>query len=167
MAISNQPKITNDDCLNKQRDRIIHRGLWMGLLLKQMKDSGMDWNEIGRKAIFNCGCIHGQGIKKAMDVPGSLVSFSNTFFNDNIKKLFEIEIIEQNEDVFKCEYRHCPLLTAWESLGFEGEFLDQVCDIAMEGDRGITSQFDEFRFELGKTLAQGHNVCEVAFYRKK
>lgn len=163
----NQSSHSDKEMVNKLRNAIIHRGLWMGLILKEAKDKGLNWESIGRDAVFKCGCIHGEGLKNRMDVPGSLVSFGNTFFTEDIKKIFEIDVKEINEEVLRLEYHHCPLLTAWQSLGFEGEMLDKMCDIAMYGDRGIKSQFDEFEFELGKTLAQGHEVCEVAFYRKK
>lgn len=163
----NQSNHSDKEMVNKLRNAIIHRGLWMGLILKEAKDKRLDWESIGRDAVFKCGCIHGEGLKNRMDVPGSLVSFGNTFFTEDIKRIFEIDVKEINEEVLRVEYHHCPLLTAWQSLGFEGEMLDKMCDIAMYGDRGIKSQFDEFEFELGKTLAQGHEVCEVAFYRKK
>lgn len=167
MAISNTPKNTNDMEINKIRNAIIHRGLWMGLILKEAKERGLDWEAIGRDAIFQTGCIHGDGIKEGMDVPGSLVSFANTFFTEDIRKIFEIEVKELTEEVLKLEYGHCPLLTAWQMIGAEGEFLEKLCDIAMCGDRGIDSKFDDFEFKLGRTLAEGHNVCEVSFFRKK
>lgn len=167
MCISNQPKNTDDKEVNKLRNAIIHRGLWMGLILKEAKDRGLDWETIGREAVFKTGCIHGDGIKNRMDVPGSLVSFGNTFFTEDIRKIFEIEVKEITEEVLKLEYGYCPLLTAWQTIGLEGETLAKVCDIAMCGDRGIESRFDEFEFELGKTLAEGNNICEVSFYRKK
>ena len=31
----------------------------------------------------------------------------------------------------------------------------------MEGDRGIISTFDAFEFELGKTIADGNDICEI------
>lgn len=167
MCILNQPQKTDNEVINKIRNAIIHRGVWMGLLLKEMKEKGLDWEEIGTEAIFKTGCMHGEDIKNRMDVPGSLVSFGNTFFTDDIKNIFEIEIKEITEEALKLEYGHCPLVTAWQSIGLEGEMLDKVCDIAMCGDRGIDSKFEEFEFELGKTIAQGNNVCEVNFYRKK
>lgn len=167
MCTVNQPKNTSNEEVNKVRNAIIHRGMWMGLILKEAKDRGLDWESMGRAAIRETGYIHGEGIKSRMDVPGSMVSFGNTFFTEDIRNIFEIEVKELTEDVLKLEYGHCPLLTAWKSLGFEGEFLEKLCDIAMCGDRGIESKFDDFDFELGKTLAEGHNVCEVSFYRKK
>jgi hypothetical protein len=89
------------------------------------------------------------------------------FFNEDIKKVFEIEVKKIDEDELYLEYGHCPLVTAWQQLGIEGEMLEKLCDIAMSGDRGISSRFEEFEFKLGKTIAQGHPVCEVCFNRKK
>lgn len=167
MCMINQPKNTDNLVINKLRNAIIHRGLWMGLILKEAKEKGLDWEAIGRDAVFQTGCVHGDGIKSRMDVPDSLVSFGNTFFTDDVRKIFEIEVPEITEDVLRLEYGHCPLVTAWQSVGIEGEFLDKLCDIAMCGDRGIESRFDKFQFELGKTIAQGNKVCEVSFFRKQ
>lgn len=167
MTTLNQPKNTDNPEINKIRGAIIHRGLWMGLILKEAKERGLDWEGIGRAAVFKTGCIHGEGIKERMDVPGSMVSFGNTFFTSDIRKIFEIEVKEITEEVLKLEYGHCPLITAWQSVGIEGELLEKLCDIAMCGDRGIESRFSEFEFELGKTIAQGNPVCEVNFHRKK
>ncbi|MBN2899695.1 MAG: L-2-amino-thiazoline-4-carboxylic acid hydrolase [Clostridia bacterium] len=166
MCQLNQPKNVSNEELNKIRAAIIHRGMWMGLILKEAKDRGLDWETIGREAIKKTGYIHGDGIKDRMDVEDSLVSFGNTFFTQNIKDIFEIEVKTITEEALELEYGHCPLLTAWQSLGFEGEFLEKLCDIAMCGDRGIESRFDNFEFKLGRTLAEGHKVCEVSFYRK-
>ena len=40
MDILNQPKILQDDVTNKLRNAIMHRGLWMGLILKEVKERG-------------------------------------------------------------------------------------------------------------------------------
>ncbi len=167
MCIMNQPKNTNDPVIDKLRSAMIHRGLWMGLILKEARDKGLDWEKIGHSAVLKAGCIHGDGIKNRMDVPDSLVSFGNTFFTDDIKKIFEIEVKKIDEKELSLEYGYCPLVTAWQQIGIEGEMLEKLCDIAMSGDRGIESRFDEFEFKLGKTIAQGHKVCEVSFTRKR
>ncbi|MBI5580097.1 MAG: L-2-amino-thiazoline-4-carboxylic acid hydrolase [Deltaproteobacteria bacterium] len=167
MSKLNQPKRTQDDVINKLRGAIIHRGLWMGLILKEAKERGFDWELIGHSAVLKAGCIHGESIKERMDVPGSLVSFGNTFFTEDIKKVFEIEVKKINEEELELEYGYCPLVTAWQQIGIEGEMLATLCDIAMSGDRGIAGRFEEFEFHLGKTIAQGHRVCEVNFTRKK
>jgi hypothetical protein len=167
MSILNQPKITQDDVINKLRNAINHRALWMGLILKEAKERGLDWEQIGHSAVLKTGCIHGDSIKERMDVPGSLVSFANTLFTEDIKKVFEIEVIKIDENELKVEFGYCPLVTAWQQIGIDGEMLATLCDIAMSGDRAICSRFDEFEFHLGKTIAQGHRVCEVCFTRKR
>lgn len=101
-----------------------------------------------------------------MDKKASLVSFGNTFFTEDVKKIFEIEINKMDENELKLEYGYCPLVTAWQQLGLDATMLEKLCDIAMSGDRGIESRFDEFEFTLGKTIAQGNSTCEVCFTRK-
>jgi hypothetical protein len=167
MRIQNQPELVQDELVNKLRGAIIHRAMWMGLILKEVQERGHDWEEIGHAAIFKTGCMHGEGIKDRMGIPGNLVSFGNTFFTEDIKKVFEITVKQIDEDELRLEYGHCPLVTAWQQLGFEGEMLEKLCDIAMSGDRGISNRFESFEFKLGRTIAQGHKVCEVCFTRRK
>lgn len=35
------------------------------------------------------------------------------------------------------QFHHCPLLKAWQDLGFNDEMCAKLCDIAMDGDRNI------------------------------
>jgi hypothetical protein len=42
MTNLNHPKNTDNEVVNKLRSAIIHRGLWMGLILKEAKDKGLD-----------------------------------------------------------------------------------------------------------------------------
>ena len=92
MCAFNQPKNNDDATINKVRGAILHRGLWMGLILKEAKKRGLDWESIGHQAIFDTGCMHGDGIKERMDTEGSLVSFGNTFFTEDVRKIFEVEV---------------------------------------------------------------------------
>ena len=43
----------------------------------------------------------------------------------------------------------------------------EMCDIAMDGDRGIVKQYGNFEFHLGKTIAKGDPVCEITVSRKE
>jgi len=167
MSTHNQPKHGQDATLDSLRGAIGHRALWMGLLLQEAQAQGLDWEKLGHAAIFKAGCLHGEEIKRRMAVAGSLPSFGSAFFTDEIKRIFEIEVKRCDEEVLCLEYGHCPLVTAWKRLGLEGEMLAKLCDVAMSGDRGITSRFSQFRFELGETIAQGHDHCVVQFLREK
>ncbi len=110
--------------------------------------------------------MHGDGIKERMDTEGSMVSFGETFFTEDVRKIFEIEVKKLDESELVLEYGHCPLVAAWKQIGVDDEVMAKLCDIAMSGDRGIASRFGEFEFELGKTIAEGHPVCEVKFSRR-
>ena len=163
---SNQPKNVDNQEINKLRNAFGHRALWMGLIIKEMKDRGLDWEDIGRSAIFSTGCMHGDQIKKKLQSPDSLIEFGKTFLNEDVQKVFEMDIKKLDDQELTVEFGYCPLVTAWTQAGIEGELLNKLCDIAMDGDRGIGSQFENFEFRLGKTIAQGNRVCEVAFVRK-
>lgn len=168
MPISNTPKNTDDLLTNKLRKAFMHRAMWMGLILKEMKERGMDWESVGHSAIFKTGCFHGDGIKDGLEATESLVEFGKSFLNEDVIKIFEMDIKKHDEDELTVEFGYCPLLTAWQQAGIDDpEMLDKLCDIAMSGDRGIGSRFDKFEFRLGKTIAQGNKVCEVAFVRRK
>ena len=58
-------------------------------------------------------------------------------------------------------------MAAWKKLGLPEEELPELCDIAMDGDRGIISTFDQFTFNLGKTIAKGDDVCEIRIDKVK
>ena len=163
---NNQPKNTDDEVINKLRKGISHRAMWMGLILKEMKERGLDWEEIGHSAIFATGCMHGEGISEQLSSVDSLVEFGKTFLNEDVIKIFEMDIKKLDEKELTVEFGYCPLVTAWTQAGIEGEMLNKLCDIAMSGDRGIGSRFENLEFRLGKTIAQGNRVCEVAFVRK-
>ena len=55
MCAFNQPKNTDDATINKVRGAILHRGLWMGLILMEARKRGLDWESIGHQAIFDTG----------------------------------------------------------------------------------------------------------------
>lgn len=162
----NEPKVTDNELFNKVRNAIYHRGLWLGLIVKAAQEKGYDWEDMCRKAVADCGCFQGGNKKATMDNTDSLVSFANAFFPKETQEMFDMEVKRFDEEEVYFEFGYCPLVKAWTDLGFEGETLSTLCDIAMEGDRGITNQFDKFEFKLGKTIAQGNCVCEVKFCKK-
>lgn len=44
--VVNEPKNTDDPVTNKLRKAFVHRALWMGLILKELKDRGLNWKEL-------------------------------------------------------------------------------------------------------------------------
>ena len=73
---------------------------------------------------------------------------------------------EKTDETLSLEFHHCPLLKAWQDLGFDDELCEKLCDIAMDGDRNIAKAMD-FDFELGDTIAKGCQTCQIKFHNKK
>jgi hypothetical protein len=149
------------------RKAIEHRATWMYLLLKEAGERGLEWDDFARPAIFKTGCIGGQSRREKMGDPNSLVDFARVFPGETSQKVFDMEFLVQDEERYQIDFHYCPLVSAWEKLGASLEEIDQLCDIAMDGDRGIASQFHEIDFSLGKTIAGGDDVCEIRFNKKK
>jgi hypothetical protein len=145
------------------RKAIEHRATWMYLLLQEARKRGLDWDDFARPAIHATGCLSGQNRREKMEDPHSLAEFKTVFAAGTSRKVFEMEVLAADEEGYHLDFHYCPLVNAWEKLGASPEEIEQLCDIAMEGDRGMADQFPAIEFSLGKTIAQGHEVCEIRF----
>lgn len=162
MAIHNQSKI-NDDQTNVYRSMVEHRATWLYLLLDEARKRGLDWDDFARKAVFRCGCFHGETkFTKTED----LKKFASEFAGEVVKKVFEMDIKELSNDVFVVEFNYCPLVAAWMKQTDNEEDIAHLCDIAMEGDRGIISMLPKFEFDLQDTIASGGKVCRIVITKK-
>ena len=143
------------------RGAIEHRATWFYYLIEEAQKRGLDY-DFARDAIINCGCFHGQTKYTPTD---DLTEFAPEFVTDNVKNIFEmdVEVVPEKLDI---TFHYCPLVEAWQKLTNDEEKIATLCDIAMDGDRGIASQFPEFEFKLGKTIAKGDDICEVCFSKK-
>ncbi len=163
--IKNIAKITDDVMVNEVRGAIEHRATWMSLILNEAAEKGWDYEQIGRAAIKTTGCFHGENICKKLS-DDSMQEFQKTFLTDLGQKLFEMDITACDEEKLEVEFHYCALVNAWKKQGFSDERIELLCDMAMDGDRGI-AEANGLDFKLGKTIAQGYDVCEVNFYKKK
>jgi len=147
------------------RNAIEHRATWMGLMSREAKKAGADWEAIARKAIKSTGCIHGKRIAKKMAVEEGMESFTKHFVPELTQKLFEMDIKELSATELRIEFNYCPLVNAWQKLNIGDDTMRILCDIAMDGDRGIAEELG-LEFELGGTIAKGGKTCEVRFQTK-
>ena len=144
------------------RDAIEHRATWFYYLVEEAQKRGLG-HDFARDAIRGCGCFHG---KTKYTNTEDLKTFAPEFITDNVKNIFEMDVNVTDEEM-KIEFHYCPLVSAWKKLTDDEEKIEMLCDIAMDGDRGIADQFEAFEFELGKTIAKGNNICEVCFRKVK
>ena len=164
MAIVNKPVHVDNEVVNAKRAAIEHRAIWMSLILDEVRKAGGDLEKIGRAAINRCGCFQAvANFKDHMKDPNSMKEFGDLFVAEPVT--FENEIVEINDKVVHVKMRYCPLLTAWQKLGFSDEDCALFCDIAMEGDRQFARDMNA-EFSLTKKIAEGDDCCDLCFTRK-
>jgi len=147
----------NSESTNLQRSDFEHRATWFALLIEEAKKRGLD-DTFAREAIHRCGVFHGQN---KFPITDDMEEFAAAFANQDVINTFEMEVLECSSEKLSINFHYCPLVKAWEKLGISDEEIAKLCDIAMDGDRGIISTYPCFAFDLGKTIAKGDEVCEI------
>lgn len=161
--IVNHSEETRDEIL-AMRGMFEHRALWLYYLLEEAKKKGhVDWEEL-RGAIRKCGVYQGKDLHTACGADNSCVRFKNTWLPDSCLALFDMEIVRLDEDHLHIDYHYCPLVKAWQKLGCSDEEIARLCEIAMDGDRGIADSMG-YTFQLDTAIARGDSVCAVRFER--
>jgi hypothetical protein len=163
MSINNAPKTKADVNTIELRNAIEHRATWFYLLLDEAEKAGADWVKIGRNAIFRCGCFHGN---TRFTPTKEMKKFAAEFASDSGKKIFEMDVKELSDDRLLVEFNYCPLVSAWLKQIRDEKKIETLCDIAMDGDRGILNEFPAFEFKLGDTIAKGGKVCSIEVLKK-
>lgn len=164
MAIRNIPTKTDNEKVNINRAQAEHRATWMSLMYEEIKKAGGDAEAITRSAILRTGHIHGETIWKArIENPEDMTQFDKAFFNEIGKATFEIETSSTADDVY-AEFHYCPLLAAWQKLGFSDEDCALFCDMAMDGDRGI-GEILGYKLDIGDRISRGCPTCKLHFHK--
>ncbi|MBU2701749.1 putative ArsR family transcriptional regulator [Sporomusaceae bacterium BoRhaA] len=165
--IDNKISIKGDPIVDIQRGAIGHRATWTGLTYTKARAAGKaeEAEKIIREAIVETGKIQGAEIKSNCQKPENVTCFVETFLTPNVVKTFEVEFKTKTEDKVELEFHHCPLLKAWQDLGFDDATCEKLCDMAMDGDRSIAKTMG-FEFYLGDTIANGGKTCQMSYSKK-
>lgn len=161
--IINIPKIDNF-IVRAVRETLEHRGTWLYLLLKEMDRSGTKWETIGCRAIGKCGALHGKRLKGPVMSPG-FKYLKKKLFTLPARIVYEIKIVTNKDNRLDLDFGYCPLVSAWTKLGCSNEDIKRLCKISMEGDRAIAKEFGG-HLELGDTIANGFNRCQISFIKE-
>ena len=144
------------------RAQIEHRATWMGLIYDEMKKAGIDAEPIIRRAIKRTGHMHGEDIKKRCADPNDCVDFRKAFLSELVVHSFDMRPINAEKKSLNVDFHYCALVSAWQKLGFDDKTCDLLCDMAMDGDRGIAEVMG-LDFKLGDTIAKGCESCQLHF----
>ena len=137
--IKNEAKIKNP-LIEAVREQLEHRALWLYYLTDEAKKKGLDPYDFAADAIRRCGHFNGQNLvyKGKTD---SLKGLKKTLFTKPAQWVFEMDIIDVQDDRFELKFHYCPLVKAWQKAGCTDEEIRVLCDLAMCGDRGIGDKY--------------------------
>jgi len=158
--IINQP-VRNNFILKAVRGTLEHRATWLYFLLKEAGKKGIKWEDIGYPAIRSCGNMHGRELIR-LSGTRSLKGLKKKLFTLPARMIFEMKILKSTEDKLYIDFGYCPLVAAWQKTNCTDEEIERLCDIAMEGDRGIAENFGG-KVEIGETIAKGYRKCQIRF----
>lgn len=162
--IKNYPK-HNNKLITAIRGLLEHRALWLYLLLDEAEKRGIHTEEFAKSAIMRCGCFQGD-LLSAKAGTKSLKGLKKALFTLPARLVFEMKILACTDDRLNIDFYYCPLVAAWQAQGATDEQIARLCDISMQGDRGIARSFGS-ELELGQTIARGYDKCEIRFKRLK
>ena len=166
--ITNKPSITDNYACNVRRAAIEQRGKWAAGFYVAAREEGIDLEPIMRKAIHKIGVEGGQG-EKAKYFNNEKVTasgYAHYFTEKALSETFEKSLDYDTEDEAVVTLHYFALLAAWQKMGLSDEDCAKLCDIAMEGDRGI-AEGAGLDFELEGTLAEGCKCCTLRYKTRK
>lgn len=160
--IKNHSDNNGDAHINAMRKAFEFRATWYALLIDEAKKRGLD-TSFARAAITRCGCFDGE--HKYDPNCTDIEEFAKVFATDDVKGIFDMDATVDGKTM-TCVFHYCPLVAAWQKLGFDDETIAELCDIAMDGDRAIVSKNPNLSFELGDTIGAGCDTCVAKFTMK-
>ena len=162
-TIKNIPEV-KETLLKKLHVANENRGLWYFYLLKNAYEKGYDIEELARRGIREVGHTNCVRFPDTTD----LKTMVDAFMGDEVnRKLFDMEVVKEEEDAIHIEFHYCPMCGMWTKCCDDQNFIEKICDIAMDVDRGLFDTYDCFEFELGKTICQGNDTCQVCIRKTK
>lgn len=145
----------------KLREQLEHRAIWLAVLSDEAEKHGLKLQDFAKEAIFRCGTIQGKTLSGGSK---SFKTLKKNLFGFFAKKVFEMKFIECDDDKLSIDFYYCPLVKAWQKMGYDDEKIKALCDCAMCGDRGIISEFGG-KLNLEQTIAEGKDFCKIRFVR--
>lgn len=159
----NTPSIVNP-AVNGMRDISARRAATISNMIDEGKKRGID-EQFARDAIAKYGADNGQELYHSMKDPKDFKEFAELFGSDHNKDIYEMETVEKTDDSLVIHFHYCPYVTEWAKQGKTPEEIAKLCEITMEGDHAFAEQFDNLKFKLESTIADGSPVCKLRFTR--
>ncbi len=151
-----------DPRTNLLRSAATHRATLLACMVDEAQKAGIDTSFVG-KTVYRCGAFRGTTEFPKTD---NLQVFADAFATEDAARCFDMDVVQNNGILLDMHYHYCPLVAAWQAMGIPEAELPALCDIAMAGERGILSAYEDFEFNHGKTIAAGDDICEIRIRKK-
>ena len=161
--IINEPSIKTP-LIAALRELLEHRALWMYFLCDEVEKKGLKPQEYAPAAIRRCGEYQGGLLVKKGKKGKSLKGLKKALFGFFARRVFEMKILNCDDEHLDIDFSYCPLVKAWQKQGCSDERIEMMCKHAMCGDRGIGSCFDA-ELELRQTIAEGAQTCQLRYFK--
>ena len=162
--VKNEPKY-RISVLQKIREQLEHRALWLYLLCREAEKKGIEWEDFAPSAVRNCGLMQGENLVKKGGTD-SLKGLRKTLFTKAAQLVFEMDVKKSTDDELFIDFHYCPLVKAWQKAGCSDEEIARLCDIAMCGDHGIGEKYGA-RLDLPSCIAKGDDICALRYIKNK
>lgn len=166
--IKNISKINLDEypLIKEARTQIERRAQYIYFIVDEAAKHGVD-DTFARDALRNFGAWFGKNKYKNMKDKSDLTDLPNFFGTAPGDKVLEQEKIIMTPEHYEIHFTYCPLVSAWQKLGLDDDYIDRLCQIAMCSDYGAVTNLDGIEFELAETIPQGYDHCALHFRKKK
>ncbi len=161
MEIKNIP-LVNDRLSREVRFENEKRGMIYYQMVKHAAAAGLDKERFARAAVNRIGRDNSRDFGEYESLP----DFVYSFMNEGLISQFRPELKEMDDHRARVDFHYCPMLGGLTNMTKDEEELELLCDCAMETDRGLTDAVG-LGFELGRTIAGGHDTCELCFKWKE
>lgn len=150
--------LVNDKLSKEVRFENEKRGMIYFLMVKHANLDGLDKEDYARTAVHRIGRDNARSFGELINLP----SFVFDFFDKGLISQFRPELKEMTDTEARIDFHYCPMLGGLYKMTQDKDELMLLCDCAMETDRGLASQLG-LDFDLGGTIAAGHETCELCF----
>ena len=111
--IHNEAKIKNP-LIVAIREQLEHRALWMYFLCDEARKKGLEPTEYAPAAIRSCGLYQGARFREKGGLGQSLRGLKKALFGKFAQWVFEMDIVQCDDDHLSIDFHYCPLVKAWQ-----------------------------------------------------
>lgn len=160
--MSDKQTFTREEYLADVRAANGTRAQWFHLMLDEAKKHGIDPDEFCKDTIYAFGIERGRKYGVCEGNPGKMAEM---LYGSNGQDVFEMELVEHNDERGLLRFHYCPLAATWKSLGLPDDEVAELCRLACYSDHaradcaGVNLDFD-------KQIGRGDDVCDLVFTRK-